>query len=94
VLSARGAREQIAAREARPAPASTPASRFVALLEARGEVTTLEAMRALGLRDPRAVGGAVGATNRWAARQGGPFVEARIREDGEKVYAIKRPGAS
>ncbi|HVY62450.1 MAG TPA: hypothetical protein VHF22_12395, partial [Planctomycetota bacterium] len=65
----------------------TPAARFLRLLEERGEVTTAEAMTALGFDDPRGLGGIVGSTNRWAAS---PVIAVRVNAEGEKVFSLVR----
>ena len=43
---------------------------FVTLLEERGRLTVEQAVSALGLETPKAMGGLTGAMARWAPRQG------------------------
>ncbi len=60
-----------------------PSRRFVTLLEERGELTVADAVKLLGLKGPKSMGGLTGAMARWAPRYGIdlPFEK---REDADK----------
>lgn len=60
---------------------------FVQLLEEKGELTVDEAVEALGLASPKAMGGLTGAMKRWAPQRGItlPF-ERRQAADGSRYW--------
>lgn len=60
---------------------------FVQLLEEKGELTVEEAVEALNLASPKAMGGLTGAMRRWAPQRGItlPF-EKRQRPDGSRYW--------
>ncbi|MFN3202583.1 MAG: hypothetical protein ACE366_29600 [Bradymonadia bacterium] len=64
-----------------------PTRRFVEILEEKGELTVDEAVEALGLNSPKAMGGLTGAMRRWAPQRGVvlPF-EGRQRADGTRCW--------
>jgi hypothetical protein len=61
--------------------------RFLSLLEQKGKLTVSEAVDALGLDSPKAMGGLTGAMRRWAPKQGVdlPF-EAGETPDGQRCW--------
>jgi hypothetical protein len=83
-----------------PAPTSQPAAgwasfeaalpersrRFLNLLRAQGQITLSEAMRALGLTEPKAMGGITGSIGRWAPAKGLPVPFAAFDRNGERAW--------
>jgi len=75
-------------RKARTSAADT-SKKFIDLLRERGPLTTPEALKALGLSDPRALGGMVGSMNRWSVKQtGAPKIKVATGAGGEKTYSM------
>lgn len=59
---------------------------FLELLRHRGRLRIDEAMAALGIDQPKAIGGITGAIGRWAPARGIPVPYAPIRIDGKRAW--------
>jgi hypothetical protein len=60
--------------------------RFLTLLRNQGQITLSEAMRALGLTEPKAMGGITGSIGRWAPAKGLPVPFAAFDRNGERAW--------
>ena len=69
---------------------------FLALVEARGEVTITEVKEALGIKAPKALGGITGSITRWAPGKGVEVPYVASKRSGERLWTWTRgvPGAS
>ncbi len=63
-----------------------PSRRFLSLIEARGTLRASEALVALGLRQPRALGGIAGGLARWAPARGVELPYEAIEIEGERAW--------
>jgi hypothetical protein len=68
---------------------------FLRLVEERGTVTIGEVMRALGLLQPKAMGGITGSIGRWAPVKQVPLPYEQLERDGERAWRwIGIPGVT
>ena len=68
---------------------------FLQLVEERGTVTINEVMRALGLLQPKAMGGITGSIGRWAPAKKVPLPYEMTERDGERAWRwIGIPGVT
>ncbi len=69
--------------------------RFLDLVKTRGLVRMGEAMKALGVEIPKAMGGITGSIGRWAPERGVTVPYETISLEGERAWKwIGEPGAS
>ena len=89
-VSRRGGSKAPRSRKAQARSKSPDASKkLVEVLKERGPLTTAEGLTALGMTDPRALGGMVGSMNRWAKkRSGAPKIKVAAGEGGAKTYEL------